>query len=422
MKVKIIIFCTLFALLQTVVLGQKTEVKVNEGLVKVQTDTGERLVHPGQIASLRQGKNPDIKIDDPLVDDAIALYEAAKKERADGGIDYSLISVQSYAIENNGKAHGAFATEFTNYRDYPMNLCLIGETFMPKENKYYGMDGQKLDFESDAIAPNLGFFYLHYPTTVKPSDAFEFVATFEMNANLSSLKKADGHYEYTAGEGTPDSLAYYRVILPKGAEFIECRGNVDLLKVDSNYGKVGLTIKGHKSRHGSKYTIVFNIKDEYLLDAEQDALNYSNIQQMTAQFQSEIETVLAESKGDWLKVYDYVVEKDYKWVKALSQLAIQLVMSGHYEQALDIYTRIVNSMNRTENPYALTAIIWQGHLLDMQGKRQEAIEKYKTALDIYPRYARGPSCYDQWGIILNEDWVKERIRKPFTEQMLKTKL
>ena len=419
MNTKTVILCTLFAVLRIAALGQKTEVKVNDGLVKVKTDTGQKLVHPGQIASLQQGKNPDVKIDDPLVDDAIELYNIAKQQRAAGDTDYSLISVQSYAIENNGKAHGAFATEFTNYRDYPMNLCLLGETFLPKEQRYYGMDGQLLDYDKDTIAPNLGFFYVHYPSMVRPGDSFEFVSTFEMDADLSSLKNSDGHYEYTAGEGTPNSLAYYRVILPENAEFIECTGNIDLLKVDSHYGRVGLTMKGQKSNSGSHYTIVFDIKDEYLLEAKQGALSYNNVQQMMDEFQAEINTVLEDSQGDWLKVYDYVIDNDYKWIKALYQLAMQLVTTGNYPQALDVYNRIADGMNRTENPYALVAIIWQGHLLDMQGKRDEAIKKYKQALDIYPRYGRGSTCYDQWSMTLNEDWVKTRLKEPFTEQMLK---
>ena len=421
MKTNLTIVCAVLLVLQSTMFGQKTEVKVNEGLVRVQTDTGEQFVHPGQIASLELGKNPDVKIDDPIVDDAIELYNIAKAERANSDVGYSLVSIQSYAIENNGKAHGAFATEFTNYRKYDMNLCLLGETFMPKEKKYYSMDGKLLDFEQDTIAPNLGFYYLHYPTMVKPGDAFEFVATFEMDAALRALKNSQGHYEYNAGEGTPNSLAYYRIILPEGAEYLECTGNIDVVKIDSHYGRVGLTIKGHKSNNGSHYKVVFDLADEYLEEPEEDALNYNDMRKLMEDFQAEIQNVMTESDGDILKVYDYVVQHDYKWVKAMAELNKQLLAKGYYTEAMDVCSRIEKGMNCKENPYALEAIIWQGHLLDMQGERDEALVKYNEALGIYPRYGRGATRHDQWGIVLNEEWVRERLETPFTKEMMQPK-
>lgn len=417
MKTKILLTCAMLAMLQAVTLGQKTEVRVNDGLVRVSTEAGDRLVHPGQKASLITGQEPDVKIDDPIVDDAIALYKIAKEERENSDENYSLISIQSYAIENNGKAHGAFATEFTNHRDTAMDLCLLGETPILFKQQYFSFEGRLLDFQKDEIAPHLGFYYVNYPEKVAPGEAFEFVSTFELDLNLASLKK-EGHYEFTAGEGTPNSLAYYRIVLPEGAEFLECTGNVDLLKIDSHYGRVGLTIKGHKGKSGSHYTIKFDLDDEFLEEPADDALSYNDIKNLLEGFQSEVNKIVAESGGDWLKVYDHIVENDYKWPKALQQLAIMLVQTGNYRQARDCFQRITDNMNRVENPYAINALIWQGHLLDIEGKRQEAVEKYNTVLTAMQQYGRGPTRYDQWGIVLNKDWVMARLKEPFSKEML----
>jgi tetratricopeptide (TPR) repeat protein len=418
MKTKMLLICAMLAMLQAVTLGQKTEVKVNDGLVRVSTEAGEQLVHPGQKACLQEGKSPDVKIDDPIVDDAIALYKIAKEERQNSDENYSLISIQSYAIENNGKAHGGFVTEFTNYRDTAMDLCLLGETIMLHKKQYFSLDGRSLDFQEDKIAPNLGFYYVNYPEEVVPGDAFEFVSTFEVDVDLASLNKGD-HYEFTAGEGSPNCLAYYRIVLPEGAEFLECTGDVDLLKIDSHYGRIGLTIKGHRGKSGSHYTIKFNIDDEFLEKPEDDAHNVlkMNTESHNA-LESEAKKILAESGGDWLKVYDFAKEKEYQWPKGLRYLGIKLIESGNYDQAYDCFQQITDIMNRHENPYALCAIIWQGHLLDMEGKRKEAIEKYQTALDILPRYGRGPKKYDQWGIVLNKVWIEARLKEPFKEEML----
>lgn len=420
MKTNLTIICALLLILQSTMFGQKTEVKVNEGLVKVQTNAGEQYVHPGQIASLQAGENPNVKIDDPIVDDAIALFKIAKQERDKGETCYSLLSVQSYMLENNGQAHGALATEFTNHREYAMDLCLLGETTILDQGKAYSLDGVLLDYDIDIIAPNLGFYYLHYPCKVEPGDAFEFITTFELGIQLQSLNKGD-HYEFTAGEGTPNNLAYYRLILPKGAEFLECTGNVDVLKIDSHYGRVGLTIKGHKSGNGSHYTVKFNLDDSLVEKPKKRAHDFRQLQNSQSAEKARLKKVLEESGGDWLEVYEFVIENDYRWPKGLHHVALKLVEAGHYEQALDLYRRVENNMSRIENPYSLESIIWQGHLLDMQGKRQQAIEKYQTALGVYPRYGRGCTRCDQWGILLNEDWVKERLEKPFTKEMLQPK-
>ncbi len=64
-----------------------------------------------------------------------------------------------------------------------------------------------------------------------------------------------------------------------------------------------------------------------------------------------------------------------------------------------------------------TALVWQGHILDLQQERAKAVEKYQQALAMDDKAAG--TRHDQWGIVLNKDWVKERLKTPFTVEMLK---
>ena len=394
-----------------------TEVKVEDGLVKVTTSAGDKLVHPGQKASFKTGQNPDVRIDDPIVDDAIVLYKIAKQEREDTDIKYTLTSIQSFVIENTGKARGAFATDFPNNASAASNMCLLGETLITNEKKYYSLDGMLLDYQKDEVAPYKGYYYVNFPEPVPAGESFEFVSTFEMDVRLDSLKK-DDYYEFTAGDGSPHSLAFYRIVLPEGAEFLECTGNVDLLKVDSHYGRVGLTIKGHKSDSGSHYTIKFNLNDDLLAKPEDDAVDYEEVAMTYNAFEKKAKEILEESGGNTLKAYDFMKEQEYQWPKGWRQMGIQLVEAGHYEQAFECFQWITDNMNRYENPYAICAIVWQGHLLDMQGKRQQAIEKYELALATMKNYGRGPIRHDQWGIVLSRKWIQKRMTDPFTENMM----
>ena len=51
------------------------------------------------------------------------------------------------------------------------------------------------------------------------------------------------------------------------------------------------------------------------------------------------------------------------------------------------------------------------NMLDLLGRRTEAIARYKAALEV----PGSPSMrHDQYGLVLNKDWAAERVRTPFT--------
>jgi hypothetical protein len=60
-------------------------------------------------------------------------------------------------------------------------------------------------------------------------------------------------------------------------------------------------------------------------------------------------------------------------------------------------------------------LIWQGHIYDVWGKREEAIDKYKQALKVENFE---DMRHDQWGIVLNYEWVRQRLETPFTKEMV----
>ena len=393
-----------------------TEVIVEDGLVKVSTTAGEKLVHPGQKASFKFGQSPDVKIDDPIVDDAIALYKIAKQERQTSDIDYTLTSIQSFVLENNGKAHGAFAVQFPT--NITSDICILGETIITDEQRYYSLEGELLDYQIDQIAPYRGYYYVNFPEPVPAGKSFEFISTFEFDIKPLTLKK-DNYYELTAGEGTPNCLAYYRIVLPKGAEFLECTGNVDLIKIDSHYAKVGLTIKGRKGSSGSHYTIKYTLDDKFLEEPDDDAFDMNEAINADRALQEETKEIMSRSGGDLLKVYEFIKKQKFQWPKRLQKLGIRLVDAGYFGEALECFKKTTDNLNRYENPYGICAIAWHGHLLDMAGKRDQAIEKYNLVLKILEKYERGPTRHDQWGIVLNRKWFRDRLEIPFTQEMLK---
>ena len=56
------------------------------------------------------------------------------------------------------------------------------------------------------------------------------------------------------------------------------------------------------------------------------------------------------------------------------------------------------------------ALVWQGHINDMFGNREQALDFYRQGLDNYPGF---PVQHDQWGMVLSDEYIKNRLENPF---------
>jgi hypothetical protein len=59
----------------------KTEVVVQRGTVKTQTEQGERVVNAGQKSVLAEGQKPLVAVNDPLVQEVIQMYRWVEETR-----------------------------------------------------------------------------------------------------------------------------------------------------------------------------------------------------------------------------------------------------------------------------------------------------------------------------------------------------
>ena len=57
----------------------------------------------------------------------------------------------------------------------------------------------------------------------------------------------------------------------------------------------------------------------------------------------------------------------------------------------------------------IIALVWQGQMLDLLGKRDEALSAYKKAADY-----EVDNRHDQYGLVVNKQYIQQRIATPFT--------
>jgi hypothetical protein len=104
---------------------------------------------------------------------------------------------------------------------------------------------------------------------------------------------------------------------------------------------------------------------------------------------------------------------------AFMRTSLALYDCKRYEDALKVMEKL--SEHNAKGTFAQTiALIWQGHLLDLLGRRSQAIERYQRALDGgIDQFRMVHDQYDQ--MVLNRAWVETRLKVPFTRTENKNK-
>jgi len=90
------------------------------------------------------------------------------------------------------------------------------------------------------------------------------------------------------------------------------------------------------------------------------------------------------------------------------KLGLTLYDGEYYEEALVAFQKVVEF--EPESIWGFTAHVWQGHLLDLMNRRDEAIEQYQMAQGMGDV---GAMRHDQYGLVINQKWVEKRLQTPF---------
>lgn len=92
------------------------------------------------------------------------------------------------------------------------------------------------------------------------------------------------------------------------------------------------------------------------------------------------------------------------------RLGRQLYDWALYEEALAVFKRRAELLEEMESEWVVSAYGWQGLLLDLLGRRTEAITAYKKALEM--RTDREFS-YNGDPVIINREWLEQRMKVPY---------
>ena len=95
---------------------------------------------------------------------------------------------------------------------------------------------------------------------------------------------------------------------------------------------------------------------------------------------------------------------------SLLKLGLLLYDGAHYPEALTVLTKIRDGASASMR---FAARVWEGHVLDLLGRRAEAESRYREALAIpgSPRMR-----HDQYSMTIDADWARARLLTPFRRE------
>lgn len=129
--------------------------------------------------------------------------------------------------------------------------------------------------------------------------------------------------------------------------------------------------------------------------------------------QAQRELVAKVSQMPWTGVGEATLEA-YRQARELKiedtntwgKLGLLLYDGRYYPEALELMTQLA----QRDSNWRFAALVWQGHLLDLLGRRAEAVARYQEAL----KFPGSPTMeHSQYKLIINKQWVEERLKTPF---------
>jgi tetratricopeptide (TPR) repeat protein len=94
-------------------------------------------------------------------------------------------------------------------------------------------------------------------------------------------------------------------------------------------------------------------------------------------------------------------------------LGLHLYNGALYPESLEAF-RTLERYSGSDRRATAIARVWQGHLLDLAGRRGEALSAYREALAGWPEDLT--IQHDQWQMKIDRKWVEERLARPFARE------
>jgi hypothetical protein len=110
-----------------------------------------------------------------------------------------------------------------------------------------------------------------------------------------------------------------------------------------------------------------------------------------------------------LEAYQKAIETDWKDSMQWFKLVLTLYDGSYYQEALKAIDYTFN-LSDGGLMWRFITNVWKGHLLDLLGRREEALAAYQEAMANDPG---SPMIHSQYNMKIDKEWVEQRLKEPF---------
>lgn len=123
-----------------------------------------------------------------------------------------------------------------------------------------------------------------------------------------------------------------------------------------------------------------------------------------------------EKKKVALELYEQALRDNVEYPHVWQPIAESFILTrSNLDKCLIALQQLEASLKKTVSKiwkgFDYCVITWQGHLLDLQGKRDEAVKRYEKALAVQP-HGYGSNAFLP-SILVDRKWIKDRLKTPF---------
>jgi len=237
------------ALLAALAFGETTEVTVEKGAVKAETENGTVTLVPGQKGILKEGGAPQVTVDDVLVADVLRMkkwLDGEKQQSRLGPHDAATIqSMEFDAARVKAAAYADLPEDAFNAREYSKETGTLelGQIGGDATIAVYDMDGRKIS--SDAGKD--GRVYAHVGV-LDPTKRMQLIMVAESLTPEYCMQKDGNLRRCVCGSGADHSVSYNRMILPKSAILVSAWP--DPICINDSDGRTAVTFRQRKLATG----------------------------------------------------------------------------------------------------------------------------------------------------------------------------
>ncbi len=216
-------------------------------------------------------------------------------------------------------------------------------------------------------------------------------------------------YQITSANSWPEAEGYITEIT------VEPRGESIIMPLDLKATfKDGSSQIAQIDRYSSQSKIVFRSSSEFEEAKLDPRLRLAMLEKplpiLPKELPSKVRNLPYNGKWDeGMELYKMALESDVQDYQIWFKLGMVIFEGGYLDESFICFEKLIEL--KAPLDYIFMAKTWFGNIRDAQGRREEAVEFYKIALDAAPDDSGWR--HDQFGIQSNREWIENRIKTPY---------